>query len=144
MRTVEPLACYLHMTGDNNNISNNSNISKSTSPLALCHPRRKCPNFRVKSHVFKINNFPYHPSQGTPTPTMASFPNIYTHRKVADTAAKPCSICYKPSSSVMVTAENKVGNNWHFTPELPLTGFAGLLLYLSKPFEGQAIRDTRD
>ncbi|PQE26261.1 VPS4-associated 1 protein [Rutstroemia sp. NJR-2017a BBW] len=29
---------------------------------------------------------------------MASFPNIWTHRKVADTAAKSCEICYKPST----------------------------------------------
>ncbi|KAN0108130.1 DUF1742 domain containing protein [Hyaloscypha variabilis] len=38
---------------------------------------------------------------------MASFPNIYTHRKVADTASKACEICYKPSTSVLVTADNK-------------------------------------
>ncbi|KUJ12074.1 DUF1742-domain-containing protein [Mollisia scopiformis] len=38
---------------------------------------------------------------------MASFPNNYTHRKVADTAAKACEICYKPSTSVLVTPENK-------------------------------------
>ncbi|KAF8862300.1 DUF1742-domain-containing protein [Acephala macrosclerotiorum] len=38
---------------------------------------------------------------------MASFPNIYTHRKVADTASKACEICYKPSTSVLVTPENK-------------------------------------
>ncbi|RFU25422.1 hypothetical protein B7463_g10905, partial [Scytalidium lignicola] len=36
-----------------------------------------------------------------------SFPNVYFHRKVADNAAKSCEICYKPSSSVMVTPENK-------------------------------------
>ena len=39
---------------------------------------------------------------------MASFPNIYTHRKVADTASKACEICFKPSTSVLVTPENKV------------------------------------
>lgn len=38
----------------------------------------------------------------------ALFPNIYTHRKVADTASKACDICYKPSTSVLVTPENKV------------------------------------
>ncbi|KAE9377767.1 DUF1742-domain-containing protein [Stipitochalara longipes BDJ] len=38
---------------------------------------------------------------------MASFPNIYSHRKVADTASKACEICYKPSTSVLVTADNK-------------------------------------
>ncbi|PSS27169.1 hypothetical protein M430DRAFT_23651 [Amorphotheca resinae ATCC 22711] len=36
-----------------------------------------------------------------------SFPNVYTHRKVADTASKPCELCYKPSTSVLVTPENK-------------------------------------
>ncbi|KAL2073204.1 hypothetical protein VTL71DRAFT_10528 [Oculimacula yallundae] len=38
---------------------------------------------------------------------MASFANIYTHRKVADTASKACEICYRPSTSVMVAPENK-------------------------------------
>ncbi|RAL64538.1 hypothetical protein DID88_002012 [Monilinia fructigena] len=38
---------------------------------------------------------------------MASFPNIWTHRKVAETASKPCEICYKPSASVLITPENK-------------------------------------
>lgn len=41
---------------------------------------------------------------------MASFSNNYTHRKVADTAAKACEICFKPSTSVLVTPENKVGH----------------------------------
>ncbi|KAK0625051.1 AAA-ATPase Vps4-associated protein 1-domain-containing protein [Bombardia bombarda] len=36
-----------------------------------------------------------------------SFPNVYTHRKVAETSAKPCDICFRPSSSVLVTPENK-------------------------------------
>ncbi|KAK0116845.1 hypothetical protein ONS96_012693 [Cadophora gregata f. sp. sojae] len=38
---------------------------------------------------------------------MASFANVYTHRKVADTASKACEICYKPSTSVLVASENK-------------------------------------
>lgn len=36
-----------------------------------------------------------------------SFPNIWHHRKVADTSAKACEVCFKPSSSVLVTPENK-------------------------------------
>ncbi|KAM5369094.1 hypothetical protein ACJZ2D_009189 [Fusarium nematophilum] len=35
------------------------------------------------------------------------FPNIYTHRKVADTAAKACDICYKSSTSVLITPDKK-------------------------------------
>ncbi|PHH60703.1 hypothetical protein CDD81_1321 [Ophiocordyceps australis] len=35
------------------------------------------------------------------------FPNIYTHRKVADAAAKSCDICYKPSTSVLITPDQK-------------------------------------
>ncbi|KZZ99215.1 hypothetical protein AAL_02766 [Moelleriella libera RCEF 2490] len=35
----------------------------------------------------------------------APFPNLYTHRKVADAAAKACDVCYKPSSSVLITAD---------------------------------------
>ncbi|UPK99376.1 hypothetical protein LCI18_010311 [Fusarium solani-melongenae] len=35
------------------------------------------------------------------------FPNLYTHRKVADTAAKACDICYKSSTSVLITPDQK-------------------------------------
>ncbi|RKF53612.1 hypothetical protein OnM2_103018 [Erysiphe neolycopersici] len=38
---------------------------------------------------------------------MASFPNIYTHRKVAETAAKSCEICCKPSTSVLLASGHK-------------------------------------
>ncbi|KHJ32635.1 putative fungal protein [Erysiphe necator] len=38
---------------------------------------------------------------------MASFPNIYTHRKVAETAAKSCEICFKPSTSVLLASGHK-------------------------------------
>jgi ATP-dependent Clp protease ATP-binding subunit ClpA len=37
-----------------------------------------------------------------------SFQNVYMHRRVAETTSKPCEICYKPSTSVLVTSENKV------------------------------------
>ncbi|CAM1500432.1 Fc.00g095940.m01.CDS01 [Cosmosporella sp. VM-42] len=37
----------------------------------------------------------------------APFPNIYTHRKVAEAAAKACDICYKPSTSVLITPDKK-------------------------------------
>ena len=37
-----------------------------------------------------------------------SFQNVYTLRKVAENAAKSCEVCFKPSSSVLITAENKV------------------------------------
>ncbi|PFH58526.1 hypothetical protein XA68_13569 [Ophiocordyceps unilateralis] len=37
----------------------------------------------------------------------APFPNLYTHRKVAESSAKACDICYKPSTSVLITADNK-------------------------------------
>ncbi|GAB7348071.1 hypothetical protein MBLNU459_g6102t1 [Dothideomycetes sp. NU459] len=33
--------------------------------------------------------------------------NIWHHRKVADTAARACFICYKPSSSVLITPDSK-------------------------------------
>ncbi|CAH0015163.1 unnamed protein product [Clonostachys rhizophaga] len=35
------------------------------------------------------------------------FPNIYTHRKVAETASKACDVCYKPSTSVLITPDKK-------------------------------------
>jgi hypothetical protein len=38
----------------------------------------------------------------------APFANLYTHRKVAEAAAKACDVCYKPSTSVLITADKKV------------------------------------
>lgn len=37
-----------------------------------------------------------------------NFPNVYTHRKVAEGSAKGCEICFKPTTSVLITPENKV------------------------------------
>ncbi|KAL4889015.1 VPS4-associated protein 1 [Aspergillus ambiguus] len=36
-----------------------------------------------------------------------SLPNIWHLRRVADTAGKACYICYKPSTSVLITPDNK-------------------------------------
>ncbi|CAK7220155.1 hypothetical protein SBRCBS47491_004093 [Sporothrix bragantina] len=45
---------------------------------------------------------------------MASFPNVYTHRKVAEGSAKGCDVCYKPTTSVLITPENKVSRERTF------------------------------
>ncbi|RCI14896.1 hypothetical protein L249_6998 [Ophiocordyceps polyrhachis-furcata BCC 54312] len=37
----------------------------------------------------------------------APFLNLYSHRKVAESSAKACDICYKPSTSVLITADSK-------------------------------------
>lgn len=37
----------------------------------------------------------------------APFENTWYHRKVAETATKPCNICFKPTSSVLITPNNK-------------------------------------
>ncbi|RDA83942.1 hypothetical protein CP532_3635 [Ophiocordyceps camponoti-leonardi (nom. inval.)] len=37
----------------------------------------------------------------------APFINLYTHRKVAESSAKACDICYKPSTSVLITPDSK-------------------------------------
>jgi hypothetical protein len=39
--------------------------------------------------------------------TMA-LPNVWHHRKVADGSGKACWICYKPTTSVLITPDNKV------------------------------------
>ncbi|KAF4448180.1 AAA-ATPase vps4-associated protein 1 domain-containing protein [Fusarium austroafricanum] len=36
-----------------------------------------------------------------------TFPNLYTHRKVAENASKACDICYKSSTSVLITPDQK-------------------------------------
>ncbi|KAL1892640.1 hypothetical protein Sste5346_006925 [Sporothrix stenoceras] len=38
---------------------------------------------------------------------MNFFANVYTHRKVAEGSAKGCEICFKPTTSVLITPENK-------------------------------------
>jgi hypothetical protein len=40
----------------------------------------------------------------------AAFPNEYIHRKVAEASAKACDICYKSTSSVLITPDKKVGH----------------------------------
>ncbi|KAF3906966.1 hypothetical protein ABW21_db0200261 [Orbilia brochopaga] len=35
------------------------------------------------------------------------FQNAYVHRKVAESSSKPCMICYKPSTSVLITSCQK-------------------------------------
>ncbi|CAG7991800.1 unnamed protein product [Penicillium salamii] len=37
-----------------------------------------------------------------------SLANVYHVRRVAETSAKACMICYKPSTTVMITPDNKV------------------------------------
>ncbi|KAK4175820.1 VPS4-associated protein 1 [Triangularia setosa] len=51
-----------------------------------------------------------------------AFPNDYTHRKVSETAAKSCEICYRPSSSVLITSDSK---DWFYVcpSHLKDTGF---------------------
>ena len=34
--------------------------------------------------------------------------NIWHLRRVAETSAKSCDICYKPTASVLITPDNKV------------------------------------
>ncbi|KAI1324083.1 DUF1742-domain-containing protein [Xylariaceae sp. FL0255] len=36
-----------------------------------------------------------------------SLPNTWHHRKVAETSAKSCEVCYKPSTSVLITPEKE-------------------------------------
>jgi hypothetical protein len=43
--------------------------------------------------------------------TMAALVNVWHLRKVAEASAKPCDICYKPTTSVLITPDNKVGMN---------------------------------
>ncbi|EPS28682.1 hypothetical protein PDE_03628 [Penicillium oxalicum 114-2] len=38
---------------------------------------------------------------------MVSLTNVYHLRRVADTSAKACLICFKPSTSVLITPDNK-------------------------------------
>ncbi|EGS22558.1 uncharacterized protein CTHT_0021060 [Thermochaetoides thermophila DSM 1495] len=45
-----------------------------------------------------------------------SFPNLYVHRKVAESNAKPCDICYKLSSSVLVTDSEGIKDWFHVCP----------------------------
>ena len=37
--------------------------------------------------------------------------NVWHLRKVAEASAKPCDICYKPTTGVLITPDNKVGES---------------------------------
>ena len=37
-----------------------------------------------------------------------SLVNVWHLRKVAEASSKPCDICYKPTTNVMITPDNKV------------------------------------
>lgn len=74
-------------------------------------------------------------------PTM-SLQNTWHHRRVADTSAKACFICYKPSTSVLITPDNKVSSYLpHLVSDIAIyiyiyinhytDGLQGLLLRLS-------------
>lgn len=39
---------------------------------------------------------------------MSLLQNVWHHRRVADGSAKACWICFKPSTSVLITPNNKV------------------------------------
>ena len=45
--------------------------------------------------------------------------NVWHLRKVAEASAKPCDICYKPTTSVLITPDNKVRPSTS-TPPPPL------------------------
>jgi hypothetical protein len=69
-------------------------------------------HFNARFHHIELPN-PTPDRDSTPVADRAacldmSFPNIYAHRKVADTKAKSCDICFKISSSVLITPDNKV------------------------------------
>ncbi|KAL1838381.1 hypothetical protein VTJ49DRAFT_2722 [Mycothermus thermophilus] len=51
-----------------------------------------------------------------------SFPNVYMHRKVAEAKARSCDICYRLSSSVLITPDSK---DWFYVcpAHLKDTGF---------------------
>ncbi len=39
--------------------------------------------------------------------TTGALPNIYHHRRVVAASSKPCFICYKPTTSVLITPDNR-------------------------------------
>ena len=71
-----------------------------------------------------------------------SFPNEYNLRTVADSSSKPCFVCHKASTKVLITADNKVGHlsssihkinskQWSQVRISWMANATGLLLYLS-------------
>lgn len=49
-----------------------------------------------------------------------SFPNVYAHRKVADTAKRGCDVCFRPTSSVLLSGS---GDAKVKPPPLPMVEF---------------------
>ena len=42
------------------------------------------------------------------TVAMAALPNVWNLRTVAEASTKSCYICYKPTTAVLITSDNKV------------------------------------
>lgn len=79
----------------------------------------------------------------------AQFPNLYTHRKVAETSSKACDICYKPTTSVLITHDKKVWHEFQWRRSVnagieTADSAKGLLLRLSCPPEGQILLYSKD
>lgn len=70
-----------------------------------------------------------------------ALPNIWHHRKVAETAARSCDICYKPSSSVLVTPDKRVSIAKH---QLLCTDWVSFAKFFTLLCHGLAVRDLQD
>ena len=45
-----------------------------------------------------------------------TIPNVYHLRTVAEASSKACYVCYKPSTKVMITPDNKVRSSFSLAP----------------------------
>ncbi|KAI9867292.1 MAG: hypothetical protein M1813_009570 [Trichoglossum hirsutum] len=57
-----------------------------------------------------------------------SFANIYHLRRVAEASAKPCEICFKPTTAVLITADNKTDFFYVCLGHLKDKGFASPII----------------
>ncbi|PNY30069.1 Uncharacterized protein TCAP_00026, partial [Tolypocladium capitatum] len=67
----------------------------------------RCPHNSVAVSLLLLLPPNEKPHLSTGPKMSAQFQNVYTHRKVADTSSKACDICYKPTTSVLITPDKK-------------------------------------
>lgn len=85
------------------------NLSSSSRPLKLFDSASQCAHTRQDKSVYDASYADVLlPQSDQIHNVVMSFPNVWHHRKVADTASRGCDVCYKPTTSVLATPGKQV------------------------------------
>lgn len=88
-------------------VSTPSNCQLKASSLEMASSRVSALAFPEVLRPFARVNRSHFPPAQVDKITMALV-NVWHLRKVAEASSKPCDICYKPTTSVLITPDNRV------------------------------------